>query len=431
MTNHPHWNNSLMFSCLSAAATAILACGLLTAASESPSVEVKQITSGPNHHFFGYIGHAGTIPWNQSGRYIVALETGFQDHMPKPDEAAKVILLDAQYDFAVRIIDQTCAWNPQQGTMLYWNPLAPETQFFFNDRDPKTGKVFCVLFDISIGAGGRRLKEFRFDDTPIGNAGVAQKGGFFLGINYGRLARLRPVTGYPQAYDWTKNGKEKNPTNDGVFKVELQTGAKTLLVSFAQLAEALRASRPDIENRELFINHTLWNRQDDRIFFFARADFKASDQRINASFVIRPDGTGLTPMKQHIGGHPEWDEGHRMIGRSGPSQVVFDVDRQEVTSTLGSPGIIPDPEGDIALSPDAQWIVNGYGDQDRNYYVFLRRSDSFFIRTPGLYKNGWISGDLRLDPAPRWNRDGTEILVSAIADDKPKTRQLYLIRLRK
>ncbi len=33
---------------------------------------VEQITFGPKHYLFGYIGHAGTIPWNASGRYIVA-----------------------------------------------------------------------------------------------------------------------------------------------------------------------------------------------------------------------------------------------------------------------------------------------------------------------------------------------------------------------
>ena len=50
------------------------------------------------------------------------------------------------------------------------------------------------MYDI---ARGKRIKEYRYDDTPFGNSGVAQNGGYFLGINYGRLARLRPVTGYP------------------------------------------------------------------------------------------------------------------------------------------------------------------------------------------------------------------------------------------
>ena len=90
--------------------------------------------------------------------------------------------------------------------MFYWNPEAAEKQFFFNDRDIETGKVFCVLYDIE---QGRRVKEYRFEDTPFGNGGVAQNGGHFLGINYARMARLRPVTGYAGAYDWT--GDEKHP----------------------------------------------------------------------------------------------------------------------------------------------------------------------------------------------------------------------------
>ena len=37
-------------------------------------LEIEQITSGTKHHFFGYIGQCQTIPWNASGRYILALE---------------------------------------------------------------------------------------------------------------------------------------------------------------------------------------------------------------------------------------------------------------------------------------------------------------------------------------------------------------------
>src|ERR1041384_7526629 len=112
--------------------------------------------------------------------------------------------------------------------MLYWNPEAPKTQFFFNDRDPATGKVFTVLFDL---ASGKRLREYRFPESSIGNSGVAQRGGWFAAINYARLARLRPVTGYPQATDWTKG--IAHPRDDGVFRVEIATGRKQLLVSFA------------------------------------------------------------------------------------------------------------------------------------------------------------------------------------------------------
>ena len=159
---------------------------------EAPRVQIEQLTFGSTkHHFFGYIGHAGTIPWNASGRYIVALQTEFQDHMPRPDEAAEIVLIDTQAGNSLRVVDRTRAWNFQQGTMLYWNPEHPETQFFFNDRDPATNQIFCVLFDIAAGQGGARVAEFRDPRYPVGNSGVARKGKAFLALNYGRLHRLR------------------------------------------------------------------------------------------------------------------------------------------------------------------------------------------------------------------------------------------------
>jgi hypothetical protein len=412
-----------------AAVLVSLTCVLASASGTKPTVEVQQITFGPKHHIFGYIGHVRTIPWNESGRYIVALQMDFQDHMPEPHEAAEVILMDTRRDYAIKVVDRTLAWNIQQGTMMYWNPAAPETQFFFNDRDPETNKVFTVLFDISRGQNGERVREFRYEDTPFGNSGVAQNGGHFLGLNYGRMAWLRLVTGYPGALDWTEG--VKHPADDGVFKVNTATGEKELIVSFARLRDALRERRPDVDGKALFINHTLWNRDDDRIYFYARAAFGSRGERINVPFTVSPDGTDLTEQRQHIGGHPEWELGHRMIGASGDDLVLYDTDTQEIVETIGSPGILPKPGGDTALSPDAEWIVSGYTRKGHSAYVLYRRSDGAWVRTREFDQDGWTSGDLRNDPAPCWNRDGTQVLFPSIAEDAERTRQLFLIRLSK
>jgi hypothetical protein len=388
------------------------------------TTETKQITAGPKHHFFGYFGHVQTIPWNQSGRYIVALRTAFQDRMPEPGEAAEIVLLDTQKNYEARPVERTRAWNFQQGTMLYWNPEAPETQFFFNDRDPKTHEVFCVLFDISKGDNGQRVAEYHFKGASVGNGGVAQRGGWFLGINYGRLARLRPVTGYPGASDWTADRK-KHPDDDGLFKVNVTTKEKKLLVSYKQLTDALRAAYPSIDEKELFLNHTLWSRDDSRIFFFVRGDFDKKDGRLDVPFTVKPDGTGLQPLARHIGGHPEWESGRTLIGARGKDQILFDVEDQKVTGTLGTPEIFPNPGGDIALSPDGKWFVNGHGEKGKNYYTILRRSDGAWVRTEGFDQNGYTSGNLRIDPSPNWNRDNSKLLV--VATDAKKTRQMFVV----
>ena len=113
------------------------------------ALEIEQVTFGINHHFFGYIGQSLTIPWNRKGNRLICLSSSFHDHLPGKGEAANVNLihLDSKKDgrYKVEKLDESQGWNPQQGTMFFWNPHEPDHQFFFNDRDPKTGVVFTVL----------------------------------------------------------------------------------------------------------------------------------------------------------------------------------------------------------------------------------------------------------------------------------------------
>jgi hypothetical protein len=408
---------------------ATLGATLLAAAQPLPGtggwrLEVTQLTRGPLHHFFGYIGHVRTIPWSGDNRYVLALRTSFQDRMPQPGEPADVVLIDTRHDNRVVPIEQSRAWNFQQGTMFYWNPTSPDTQFFFNDRDASTGRIFTVLYDI---AARRRVREYRFDDTPVANGGVAQHGGRFLALNYGRMARLRPVTGYPGAHDFT--GETLHPPDDGIHLVDVETGGKRLLVSFAQLADLVRPVRPDVARKALFINHSLWSRDDTRIYFYVRADFDDSAERIDIACTIRADGSGLT-MLDHVGGHPEWESGSRMIGVKDGRQVIYDVESRKVVGTIGTPEILPQPGGDIALSPDDAWFVNGHSDGASNYYTVLRRSDGTWARTPPASRGAYRSGNLRIDGAPAWNRTSDAIAYPAL-DPADGTRQMFVIRVRR
>lgn len=391
--------------------------GWLAAWAAGLRLEVKQITQGPLHHFFGYIGHVGNTPWSAGDQRMVFLETGFHERMPEPGQTAGIVLREGE---RLRRVEQTRAWNFQQGTMFYWNPAAAGRELIFNDRDAKTQQVFTVLYDVE---RRKRLHEFRFAKTPFGNGGVCPAGGWFCGLNYGRMARLRPVTGYPGAFDW--NARTPAPDDDGLFRVDLATGKERLLVSFRQLGAAIGAG-PD---RELFINHSLINRAGDRIYFYVRADFETPGKRVDVPCTIRPDGTGLTVHETHIGGHPEWESARRMIGSREGRMVLYDVDEKKVVETVGTKEAIPDPGGDTALSPDGRWIANGFRRGAVNHYVVLRRGDGAWAHSRGFDVQGWTGGPLRIDGAPCWNRAGNAIAFTAFSEPDRATRQMWVARV--
>ena len=230
---------------------------------------MRQLTTGPLHHFFGYIGHVQNIPWNQSGRYIVALRTPVRDHLPDGSEPAEIVLLDTQNDYAARVVDQCRAWNPQQGTMLYWNPQAQETQFFFNDRDPETNKVFCVLFDISRGRQ-RRARSRISASTTRPSATAAWRSA--AANSWRSTTAAWAGCGASPAMPARSTGRATcciRPTTACLSSM-WPPANKKLLVSFQQLAAALRGIAPAIDQQALFINHTLWSRDDSRIYFYVR-----------------------------------------------------------------------------------------------------------------------------------------------------------------
>nr|ACS68532.1 hypothetical protein ObacDRAFT_8529 [uncultured bacterium FLS18] len=390
---------------------------------EKLTLTVKQLTHGPHHHFFGYIGQSLTTPWNASGRYILSLRTTFHDRMPNAGEAAGIVLVDTQIDYRVRPIEKSLAWNFQQGTMFYWNPKQPDTQFFFNDRDPDTNLVFTVLYDIE---RKQRVREYRFEDASVASGGVSPTGEFFLAINYGRLARLRPVTGYPGAADPT--APTPAPHNDGIFRVDVESGQRKLIVSFRQLRHLLHEQHEKIDEVDFYINHSLINRTGKYVYFFARARYGSDSMAVNAPCSVRTDGTELT-AHQYIGGHPEWDHRSVVIGARDGRQIRYDIRQQAIVGQIATPEIIPMPGGDISLSPDANWLACGYATRDRshNKYVILRRSDGGYAHSRTFSRGPYTRGQLRIDPAPRWNRDQTAILVPEMTADG--TRQLHLIEI--
>ena len=417
-------NNSCRVLCFISIVLPVAEC---TANAESAAT-VQQITHGPKNHFFGYVGHGGTIPWNASGQYIVGLRAEFHDRMPKPDDAARIVLIDTHNKFRVEAVDRTLAWNLQQGTMLFWIPGAAESRFLFNDKDPETGVVFSVLYDIK---ERRRVREFRFGNESIANGGVSPTRDEFAGINYGKITRSREVISYPGAFDHTADGSPANSDSDGLFRIDIKTGKRQLLVAYAQLSDLIldteknRARLGDPDKYPIYVHHTMWSRDGQWIFFLVRGK---QNKRPDQACIIRRDGTGL--RKVPYAGHPEWSANNELIlGSSKPEHAgaynLWDVSAGKWSGTIGDRGVFPDTLDDNALSPDAKWYVGSHKRGDNCFYTFYRFADGHSFESPPIPTKAG-GGTVRIDPAPRWNRTSDTILVPGLADDG--TRQLFLVR---
>ena len=242
------------------------------------------------------------------------------------------------------------------------------------------------------------------------------------------MARLRPVTGYNESYDWT-NGISA-PNDDGIAIIDIKTGIKKILVSFKKIDEKLSSNGFDSEERNLFINHTLWSRDGNWIYFFVRAGWKADKdgrEGLNVACSIKVDGSSFIVGHKFIGGHPEWSKGTEIIGSYKDRQVVYDILKQKIIRKIGNNIIFPRPGGDISLSPNSVWLINGYNDKKGyNHYSILNLKSGEWIKTPS-FNTGNYEKDLRIDPAPRWNHDNNQILVSGLNNDG--IRQLYTISL--
>ena len=60
-------------------------------------------------------------------------------------------------------------------------------------------------------------------------------------------------------------------------------------------------------------------------------------------------------------------------------------------------------------------------------YVLFRRSDSLTLKSQVFSRGPYQKGELRIDPAPRWNRSDNTILIPGMTQDG--TRQLHLLRI--
>ncbi len=377
-------------------------------------LSARAVTSGPYHHFFGYYDKQ---QWDATGRYMLGLEVKFINRPPTPADSAVVGMVDTADGNLFISLDETSAWNWQQGTMLQWLGSAPKRLIIYNAREGD--RFVSKIRDVHSG-------QVRTLPRPI--YAVTRDGKAALSLNFSRVARTRPGYGYVGLPDPGEGNP--HPSDDGIWWMNLGTEEARLIVSLDQMAHF--EPHPTMGNATHWFNHLLPNPDGSRFVFLHR--WRQPGDRYTTwhrMFTANPDGSELHMVVDGMVSHFEWrDETHilawaRQEGR-GDHYYLF-TDRTGAAEIVGE-GILTS-DGHCSYSPDKRWILTDtYPDRQHTRTLILYRvPNGPRIDIGRLFAPPELEGEIRCDLHPRWSRDGTKVCIDSAHEGD---RQMYVVDVR-
>ena len=368
------------------------------------------LTSGPDHYFYGYYDNPA---WSADQQYHLCHRVKFWDRIPTPQDSAVLGLIRLENQHFLPIAETT-AWNFQQGSMLQWHPQAPNDLIIFNRF--VDGRLVAAIRNVKTG-------DERHLPRPLAN--VDPTGRFGLSVNFSRLFAFRPGYGYPHLPD--PNAHIDHPADDGIWRVDLQTGKSDLILSLRDIA----AVDPQATSgRKILINHINFNTDGTRFVFLSRTfATPANPHWTTAIYTADLDGNCFPLRPYAYASHYHWRDPQHVLFHSGTHETTGEL---RLLSDLSPEEQLIDPaffkaDGHCSYSPDRRWLL--YDSYPIAGYRYLYLYD--LVRQQGLTLGAFRSGihdrtDYRTDLHPRWNRTGTAVSFDSTHED---CRRIYTMDL--
>ena len=397
-------------------------------------------------YFFGY--HDVT-PWSPDDATVAMLRVNRSiKGMPSRNDQAEICLWHP-LEGSPQPLARTTAWNWQIGARVQWLP-GPKPLLIWNTVR-EDGIPASSILDLDTSTR---------NDLDFTVFAVAPDGRSALSPHYGRLARHWPAYGYTGVD--APGVDTEAPDDDGLWRIDLESGAVSLLVSVAQVANI--AADPTRVGGAHFLAHPSYSPTGDRFVFMHR--WLTPDAALySRMFVADAEGGDIRLLIEEKVSHFDWIDDNRLIvwARAGLSALAAVRRRGLLANPIVRPALnlarrlapttkqgltnegyfllsIDDPnlgqavgrgvldrDGHPMVSADGRWMltdtyVDAAGGQTLILYDLTNNVRHDLARFDAA--TDFAGGDTKCDLHPRWNRSNTHVAVDTT---KAGTRQLLLL----
>lgn len=397
------------------------------------------------HHFFGYYNKSN---WNKAGTRLLANRVPFMTAQLAPGLSAEVGYFDLADNEKFVRVDSTTTWNWQMGCQLQWLDGRQGNYCIYNTRSESTDGPYpgfqSTICNVDTGEKTH---------LPVPITVVAPNSRYALGVNYSRLFITHETIGYWQDYP---PSVPNLADDDGIYYLDLNTGAYRLAVSLQQLSEFHHVESMDKAIH--WISHVEINPSSSRVLFLHRWTERVEDETcfLHRLITMDPDGSNLRlledsdhPLPQladdfdpeAVGtfdyekseyqiSHPLWCDDQRIIVWSPHDgqihyHLYHDTDAGQV-QVVGK-NILTE-NGHMTYSPvNKRWLLSDtYPDADTNerLLILFDMDNNVCHKLGSFYTDPALKKVNRCDLHPRWRRDGMQICIDSVHESE---RQLYLI----
>ena len=409
-------------------------------------------------HFFGYYDKS---PLNVDGNLMLAHRISFDGRPINANDKAEVGYYDIDSGQWCSL-GKTNAFNWQQGAMLQWLPLDCTSRVIYNDRE--ADRFVSVIVDIETG----QQKIIPFTVYAIHPSGT-----FALAANYERLYFCRP--GYN--YQGIINPKWNHPIQeeDGIFRVDLETGDTELLISTRQICDL--GNLPfAAEQYNHWLEHMMWNPSGSRFAFLHRWDDTPGGHTTRL-FTANADGSDIyifpeTGFYSHMGWRTDeeftiWTVKPKLLGNRilekesfvlhgiarpiyhwirdhlltrgldkslkgkliGGGQAYFQMwDQSDKAEILGENILIHNGHNTWSPVNFDIMLTDTYEDNEGFRHLLLYFKGSNKVVEIGRFFSPFDRSVYRCDLHPRWSMDGTKVVIDSA--HKEHRRQIFIFDIR-